>query len=326
MATWVTAVGRWPALAGALALAACGANSAGGPRDQLHARAKDDHDGRYLAYRLRQEGCAPDHARGCCEGFEQRLQEATARGQGLQAARALQVLATACPDMRERALQAVDRKTATAAAPGKPPPLRLRWAADIDPGDRILWAAAFVDGRYQPEADLPPGAHVLEIEMDVLGTGSSKESAIHRVQGRKELALEADGSRTYVVTLHKPPGGDGFVLSISEGPIVPPSSPRLAEQMKGRHTPPPGLVIGKRESYQEPLLPREFSGHNRWRGLLMVCVDSAGNPHSVLPMNPAPHPRLLGAILDSFLHAHFTPTTFEGEPIPHCHPVNLDIS
>ena len=296
------------------------------PASQQAARPKDDFDGLYLAFRLRQEGCPPDRAATCCADLGKRLGEAQQRGDRARAAGALQALATACPAQRNQAL--LSAAAHAVPDPRSAPPLRLRWAAQLDPGDRIYWAGAFIDGQYLPGGDVPAGAHVLEVEMHVVSTGPA-EPTIYRLQERKEVTVAAGGSQVYLASLQKRPEAppdQRFVLTIEEAPLLPPSSPRLAEQMKTRSTPPPSLVRGTRQSYQEPRLPREFSAHNRWRTLLMVCVDDQGAPGSVLPMHPVPHPRLLGVVLESFLQARFAPTTFEGEPIPTCHPVRFNIS
>jgi hypothetical protein len=318
---------RWPLAFLILVVSACAESRPAVRPPSLQApRPKDDFDGRYLAFRLRQEGCAPDQAATCCPDLRRRLDEAQQRGDRARAAGVLQALATACPELRNPAL----RSAAAQAIPDprSAPPLRLRWAAQLDPGDRIYWAGAFLDGRYLPGGDVPPGAHVLEVEMHVASTGPT-EPTIYRLQERKEVSVAAGASRTYLANLQKHPEApqdQRFVLTIEEAPFLPPSSQRLAEQMKTRSTPPPTLVRGKRESYRVPRLPRELSGHNRWRTLLMVCVDEQGKPGSVLPMNPVPHPRLLGVVLESFLQARFAPTTFESEAISTCHPVTFTVS
>ena len=310
-----------------LLCAACAGSAT--PRPSGSGLSGDAHDRAYLSIRLRDEGCHSGIRSYCCPVLQQRLDEALSRDELATAATALDALAIACPDRRDRALAALEHKSTTVPAPdsGK---VAVVYSARIGPSDRLYWVSAFVDGKHLAGKPLAPGPHTLEVDIHVMTAAGTDKDTLFRIQARKELVLEPNASRTFQVALSRnpsPAGDNPFSLELLEKPR--PDQPRpIPDAKPSSPSEPPSKITtpGRLTKFPKPRLPSELNRGKPWGTMLSVCVDSGGRVSSLIPLLDPPHPRLLGVLFDSLAHAEYTPYAINGRPAPFCYPLRINVS
>jgi hypothetical protein len=325
----------------------------------VEAASQDRHDRVYLAMRLRDEGCRPQVRARCCPLIKDRLDRARAANELATVATTLTTLAVACPDMRDFALEAMEHRSTRASTPDDGL-VKVSYAAHVGPADRVYWASAFVDGKQLAGTALPPGPHVLDIEIHVMSASGSDSDALFRIKAQKELILEPKATRRFLASLRRKegaPASDPFTLELLENrapeptnrlsiPPEEPSSPQPAASTPapagtltpaGGPTPPEAppteaevaaaiQTVGRHKTFPRPRLPSELRRDRPWATMLHVCVNTQGRVQSMTPMIDPPHPRMLGVLLDTLAHTEYLIFTMRGRPLPFCYPLSITIS
>jgi hypothetical protein len=237
--------------------------------------------------------CASPGAAGsgapACE-LRDELRAARERGDDRAADLLVERLTTTCPESTRGMLAhggAADR----APLPG-PRLARLRhhWQLRIGAQDRLVWAAAYLDGTRGTEA--APGPHQLEIEARVSSGGQSATL-------RRSLSLDLPAGITQLLIGVSSASPEPFRLEVI--PLLPSGGSRLVSRG-------PGPCAAPRRVSAPPFTPPAgWLDSGAPAILVKSCARSCAEPRrtEVDSGGELPHPRLLAAAVDWLKHFQY---------------------
>lgn len=306
---------------GRLLLLALATGACAGARPMTTLR-DDDHDQAYLETRRREDGCRRDDVDRCCAEIEAGLDRAVKVGSMQDGAEQLELLALSCrrpyPEtialFRERDLP--DRHE-------RLPPRRgvsLSYDVQVDAGDRIYWAGAFIDRKQPVWEPVPPGPHDLDVEVHVLPTDGVGSNQLYRLRKRIAIAVPADKSVSLSVMVRRTLDTDpdrafamlvrGYAAKVE--PELPPA-PLGANVTKGAL-----LTAGSIHA------PTELFTPDGWTVMTKICVNSSGRVVLVEPLVKM-HPRDVGSMIDWIIRQKHDPYRIDGVPTGYCYPIRFQV-
>lgn len=278
-------------------------------------------DGTYLALRAAKLRC-PDDKSACCHRWASDLTSADPPPE--RAAESIQAAALLCPDLKPRALAALDHEAPAVPEDEASAQLDVAFDLALDPSDHLYWAGAYVDQRAAAGAKLAPGAHTVHVVFHVVSAIDTGDPRLVQVEDARPLTLAAGDSRTLMVVLTREPFRprlEPFAVHFTVGPRRS-SAPGIQREPVRMLMP---VAAGARllTGPLRPAFPSELRGPAPRAALVKICVDELGAVESVTPLLDV-HPRLLGAVVDSVRATRYSPLELGGRRTPFCHPLRVD--